>query len=130
MINTENGKCRAWVMSLGLTSPSIGRRGHGRFIFACRRSRCGTAVVATLTFSVAEIIHGVFGSSRMVVFLFVGVSAVAHGADEPRCATRALPGPVLFEVVLAGLDVASRDEDNKADETVEDGVNKNAAYEN
>ena len=87
-------------------------------------------MVATLTFSVPEIIHGVFGSSRMVVFLFVGVSAVAHGADEPRCATRALPGPVLFEVVLAGLDVASRDEDNEADETVEDGVNKNAAYEN
>ena len=86
-------------------------------------------MVATFTFSVAEIIHGVLGSSWMVVFLFVGVSAVAHGADEPRCATRTLPGPVFLEVVLAGLDVAARDKDNKADETVEDGVNENTTYE-
>jgi amino acid transporter len=128
MINTENGKCRAWVMSLfESTSPSIRRRGHGRLVFGCRRSCCGTAVVAA--FSVAEIIHGVLGSSRMVVFLFVGVSAVAHGADEPRCATRTLPGPVFLEVVLAGLDVAARDKDNEADETVENSVNKNATYE-
>ena len=86
-------------------------------------------MVATFTFSVAEIIHDVLGSSRMVVFLLVGVSAMAHGADEPRCATRALPGPVFLQVVLAGLDVAARDEDNEADETIEDGVNKDAAYE-
>jgi len=128
MINTENGNCCVGVMSpVELTSPSIRRRGHGRLVFACRRSCCGTAVVAA--FSVAEIIHGVLGSSRMVVFLFVGVSAMAHGADEPRCATRTLPGPVFLEVVLAGLDVAARDKDNEANETIEDGVNKNATYE-
>ena len=129
MINTENGKCRAWVMSLGLTPPSIGRRGHGRLVFASRCSCCGTAVVATFTFSVAEIIHGVLGSVLMVVFLFIGVSAVAHGADEPRCATRTLPGPVFLEVVLAGLDVAARDEDDEADKAVEDGVDENTTYE-
>ena len=130
MINTENGKCRAWVMSLVLTPPSIRRGRHGRLVFACRRSCCGTAVVATFTFSVAEIIHDVLGSSRMVVFLLVGVSAMAHGADEPRCATRALPGPVFLQVVLAGLDVAAGDKDDDADETVEDRVNKNATSEN
>lgn len=79
--------------------------------------------------SIAEIIHGVLGSSLMVILLFVGVSAVTHGADEPRCSTRALPGPVFLEVVLAGLDVAARDKDNEANETIEDGVNKNATYE-
>jgi hypothetical protein len=74
-------------------------------------------------FSVVEVSHGMFGSSWVVVFL--GGSAVADGADEPRCTTRAFPCPVLFEVVLAGLDVAARDKDDDTDKAIENGINEN-----
>jgi hypothetical protein len=53
-----------------------------------------------------------------------------HSAHEPGRATGPAPGPVLLEVVLAGLDVAARDEDDEPDETVEDGVDEDTTVTN
>lgn len=47
------------------------------------------------------------------------------GTNEPGCLPRAFPGPVLFEVVLAGFDVATGDENHETDETVEHSIDKN-----
>lgn len=52
-----------------------------------------------------------------------------HGPDEPRGAAGTLPGPVLLEVVFAGLDAVVGEEDDEADEPVECGVDKEAAVE-
>lgn len=110
-----------------LACPHAGRRGHRGIVFGSRCGRgsgcsCGgAAVVAAL--GVVEVCHRMLGSGGLVVF--IRISAASDGADEPRRTTRAFPGPVLFEVVLAGLEVAARDKDDNANKAIEDGINKN-----
>lgn len=53
-------------------------------------------------------------------------SVPPHDPDKPGRAARALPSPVLFEVVFPGLDAAIGEENHEADEAVEDGVDKQA----
>lgn len=53
-------------------------------------------------------------------------SVSPHGPDKPGRAARALPSPVLFEVVFPGLDTVVGEENHEADEGVEDGVDKQA----
>lgn len=61
----------------------------------------------------------------MLVFDVQCAAAFAtHGADEPGGAAGAFPGPVLLEIVLAGLQVASRDKDYETNESVEDGIDE------
>ena len=50
---------------------------------------------------------------------------MSDGANKPRCTARAFPGPVLLEVVLAGLDVAARDKNDNANKAIENGINEN-----
>jgi hypothetical protein len=54
---------------------------------------------------------------------------VAVGADIPRRSTRGLPGPVLLEIVLLRLPATSRENNAKADKSVEGCVDKNTPRE-
>lgn len=59
-----------------------------------------------------------------------GVPGVAAGAVQPDVPWRAaggLPGPVLLEVVLFGLEAAVGEDDKEADEAVEDSVDEDAS---
>lgn len=70
------------------------------------------------------------GSALTIVIIVVAViiaNTAANGADEPGGAAGSLPGPVLLEVILAGLELATREKDDDGDEAIEDGVDKDAA---
>jgi hypothetical protein len=85
----------------------------------------GAAVTRTV-----DVVHGNVRSALTVVFVVVAViiaDTAADGADEPGGAAGSLPGPVLLEIVLAGLKLAAGEEDDDGDESVEDGVDKDAA---
>lgn len=89
----------------------------------------GTAVTRTV-----NVVHGNTRPALAVIIIIIIVVVVvivadtaANGADEPRGAAGSLPGPVLLEVVLAGLELAAGEEDDDGDEAVEDCVDKDAA---
>lgn len=54
----------------------------------------------------------------------IGAAAVADHTNEPRGPAGSLPSPVLFEVILAGLNAATRYKDDDADKRVEDGIDE------
>jgi hypothetical protein len=54
-------------------------------------------------------------------------ATLSKGANEPWLLAGRAPRPVLFEVVLAGLDPTTADPDHQPDQTVEDRVDEKAA---
>lgn len=128
---------------LSLTSPSLkrlrdGNRG-GRILRRCllqvvgRRARsrqrrlCIESPVAGTVASAVR--HSTKFLALVMILAVTMTSRVLDGADEPRRLAAALPGPVLFEIILARLDMAAGEEDDDADETVEYGVDEDAAEE-
>src|SRR5690349_2270585 len=85
------------------------------------------AVVTMVT--IVEVSHSHIRAARMIVLItiitIISVSAAADGTDKPGRAARAPPGPVLLEIILTRLNIAARNEHNKADKAVQNGVNEN-----
>lgn len=66
----------------------------------------------------------------MLMVLILGTVIVmgvtTDGANKPGCAARSLPGPVLLEIVLARFKVTTRNENDKTDDAVENGIDENS----
>lgn len=112
------------VQPVGTRRSGASRLGDGLFL-ARGDGGLGAAVARTV-----NVVHGNVGSALTVVIIVVAViiaDTAADGANEPGGATGSLPGPVLLEVVFAGLELAAGEENDDGDEAVEDGVDKDAA---
>jgi hypothetical protein len=89
----------------------LGRRGPGAGLRAPGRARDVLFILVP---------------TRLVGIFAVESPAATHGADKPRRPTRALPGPILLEIVFSGLKIAAGHEHRQANQTVQHGVDKDA----
>lgn len=92
-----------------------------------RRSVIVVAVVAVVHHHIV-VVMTLIQRGRVVMLSIMMAAVPSHGPDEPRCAAGSSPGPVLFEVIFAGLDAVVGEEDDEGDERVEGGVDKEASF--
>lgn len=62
-----------------------------------------------------------------IVAVVLNTSFGPNRSDKPWTASASLPGPVLFQIILAGLEASTANIDNNAYQAIQHGVNKDPA---